>query len=105
MNVAEQFVNVCRTHIVRDASGRRQPLSVHGLVYGLHDGLLRKLGLSASNHRAASEAHRGAIARMTGVLPRPPARGENSLATACRSGLPSVPTCDAMARLHGMTFA
>lgn len=65
MNVAEQFLNICRTHIVKDVWSRGQELSVHGLIYGLHDGLLRELGLSAANHRAAEEAHRTAIAQIT----------------------------------------
>src|SRR5437899_9803969 len=49
LNVAEQFHNVCQTHTVRDAWARDQPLSVHGWVYGLQDGRLSELGLSALN--------------------------------------------------------
>jgi carbonic anhydrase len=48
LNVAEQVVNVCRTTIVVDAWTRGQRLTVHGVVYGLEDGLLRDLGVSAS---------------------------------------------------------
>ena len=47
--VAEQVVNVCQTTIVTDAWARGQELTVHGLVYGLEDGLLRDLGVSASS--------------------------------------------------------
>ena len=48
LNVTEQVVNVCQTTIVQDAWDRGQPLSVHGWVYGLKDGLLRDLGMSVS---------------------------------------------------------
>ena len=43
LNVVEQVVHVCQTSIVRDAWERGQNLSVHGWIYGLHDGLLSDL--------------------------------------------------------------
>jgi carbonic anhydrase len=49
LNVIEQVVNVCQTTIVRDAWERGQPVTVHGWVYGLKDGLLRDLGVTASD--------------------------------------------------------
>jgi len=48
LNVVEQVVNVSLTTIVEDAWARGQELTVHGLVYGLEDGLLRDLGVSVS---------------------------------------------------------
>jgi len=48
LNVTEQVLNVCSTTIVEDAWARGQDLTVHGLVYGLEDGLLRDLGVSVS---------------------------------------------------------
>jgi carbonic anhydrase len=48
LNVTEQVVNVAQTTVVRDAWERGQDLSVHGWVYGLHDGLLRDLGMTVS---------------------------------------------------------
>jgi carbonic anhydrase len=48
LNVAEQVVNVSQTTIVEDAWARGQELMIHGLVYGLKDGLLRDLGVSVS---------------------------------------------------------
>jgi carbonic anhydrase len=48
LNVVEQVRNVCRTHMVRDAWRKGQPLTVHGWVYGLSDGLLKDLGWSLS---------------------------------------------------------
>jgi len=44
LNVAAQVANVCHTTIVQDAWQRGQPLSVHGWIYSLRDGLLRDLG-------------------------------------------------------------
>jgi carbonic anhydrase len=49
LNVVEQVTNVCQTTIVEDAWDRGQELTVHGLVYDLHDGLLRDLGVSRSS--------------------------------------------------------
>ncbi len=48
LNVIEQVGNVCHTTIARDAWERGQPLTVHGWVYGLKDGLIRSLGLHIS---------------------------------------------------------
>jgi len=48
LNVIDQAENVCETTIVRDAWARGDSLTVHGLVYGLRDGLLRDLGVSVS---------------------------------------------------------
>jgi len=52
MNVAEQVTNVCRTTMVRGAWQRGQPLTVHGWIYRIHDGLLRDLQISASGAEA-----------------------------------------------------
>ena len=46
LNVVDQVQNVCRTSIVEDAWARGQPLSVHGWIYGIHDGLLRDLNVT-----------------------------------------------------------
>ena len=48
LNVMEQVVNASQTTVVQDAWERGQQLTVHGWVYGLHDGLLRDLGMSVS---------------------------------------------------------
>jgi carbonic anhydrase len=62
LNVIEQVANVCLTTIVRDAWARNQPLSVHGWVYGLSDGLLRNLHVSASNPAESASSHLRAVA-------------------------------------------
>jgi carbonic anhydrase len=45
LNVAEQVRNVSRTSVVQHAWRSGQLLSVHGVVYGIEDGLLQDLGL------------------------------------------------------------
>jgi carbonic anhydrase len=45
LNVEAQVANVCHTTIVQDAWRRGQPLTIHGWIYSLHDGLLRDLGM------------------------------------------------------------
>ena len=52
LNVVEQVANVCQTTVVEDAWARGQEVTVHGVVYGLHDGLLRDLGVTTSSRLA-----------------------------------------------------
>lgn len=61
LNVAEQFMNICSTDIVKDAWRRGAQLSVHGLVYALHDGRLRELGLSATDRDSAAQAYEASV--------------------------------------------
>jgi carbonic anhydrase len=49
LNVAEQIINIAQTTIVRDAWERGQDLTIHSWVYGVHDGLLRDLGITVSS--------------------------------------------------------
>ena len=42
-NVIEQARHVCETEIVQNAWRRNQPVTVHGWIYALRDGLLRDL--------------------------------------------------------------
>jgi carbonic anhydrase len=46
---------------VRDAWDRGQPLSVHGWIYGLNNGLLRDLGVTAQHRREAAERYDAAL--------------------------------------------
>lgn len=61
LNVIEQVVNVCQTTSVQDAWDRRQPLTVHGWVYGLKDGLVRDLGVSIANNQDLSARYAAVI--------------------------------------------
>ncbi|MBC7929114.1 MAG: carbonate dehydratase [Rubrivivax sp.] len=61
LNVIEQVLNVSRTTIVQSAWERGQELAVHGLIYGLEDGLLRNLGVRMMSQDESSASYEGAI--------------------------------------------
>ena len=48
LNVLAQARNACQTTVVQDAWARGQEVVVHGWVYGLHNGLLEDLAITAS---------------------------------------------------------
>ncbi len=64
LNVIEQVSNVCQTTIVRDAWERGQELAIHGWIYGLKDGLLRDLKMTARSPAEAETAYRRAVAEL-----------------------------------------
>jgi carbonic anhydrase len=64
LSVIEQMANVCRTTIVRRAWYRGQRLEVHGLVYDLHDGLLRPIALGLSDSVNWTEGCEKALSRL-----------------------------------------
>ena len=74
LNVVEQVLNVCQTTTVLDAWQRGQELTVHSWIYGLHDGLLRDLGMAVSSWKEVEEAHDKAVANLgkptQGVRPK-----------------------------------
>lgn len=55
LNVITQVRNLCRSAPVRGAWHRGQPLAVHGLIYGLQDGILHDLNVNIVSS-AMSEA-------------------------------------------------
>jgi carbonic anhydrase len=64
LNVLEQARNVCRTTVVRDAWQRGQQVVVHGWVYGLQDGLLKDMSLTASSAAEVEPAYDHALERL-----------------------------------------
>ena len=64
LNVVEQVVNVCRTTIVQEAWSGGSRLNVHGVVYGLADGVLRDLAVSTSAADEVDVRRTGAVARL-----------------------------------------
>jgi carbonic anhydrase len=48
LNVIEQVSNVAQTTVMRDVWARGQKVTIHGLIYGLEDGLLRDLATQVS---------------------------------------------------------
>jgi len=57
LNVIEQVVNVCQTTIVQNAWARGQELTIHGWIYGLHDGLIRDLQLCITGPNDLAEQY------------------------------------------------
>jgi carbonic anhydrase len=64
LNVVAQVTNVCRTTVVQDAWRRGQDLQVHGLVYGLADGLLRDLGATTRSASEIDAVREATVARL-----------------------------------------
>ena len=63
LNVIEQTINVNQTTVVREARERGQAVTVHGWVYGLKDGLVRDLAMTASSEEELLVNYREAIGR------------------------------------------
>ena len=61
LNAIEQVMNVAHTTVVQDAWQRGQPLTLHGWVYGLKDGLLIDLKMTVSGKDDLAPAYRSAI--------------------------------------------
>jgi carbonic anhydrase len=61
LNVLEQARNVCRTTVVSDAWQRGQTVVVHGWVYGLHNGLLQDMAVTAENAEEVTPAYDHAL--------------------------------------------
>ena len=62
LNAIEQVVNVCQTTVMVDAWARGQDVTVHGWVYGIHDGLLKDLHIGVSSVAALEAAYQTAVA-------------------------------------------
>lgn len=63
LNVIAQVANVCHTPIAQNAWTRGQPLTVHGWVYSLEDGLLKDLDCSVDSIEQIPEVYRVLPAR------------------------------------------
>jgi len=61
LNVLEQARNACQTTVVQDAWARGQEVVVHGWVYGLHNGLLEDLQITAAASEQVSPAFQRAL--------------------------------------------
>lgn len=58
LNVMDQVAHVCQTTIVQNAWKRNQSLTVHGLIYGIRDGILHDLQVSTSTPDQILEIYR-----------------------------------------------
>jgi carbonic anhydrase len=64
LNVIEQVVNVSQSTVLQDAWSRGQTVTLHGWVYGVHDGLLQDLAMNVNNAESLEGLYREAIARV-----------------------------------------
>jgi carbonic anhydrase len=55
LNVRNQVYNLCQSPFVQDAWSKGQELAVHGLIYGLSDGLLKNLNISVDSNKAVEK--------------------------------------------------
>ena len=63
MNVIEQVGNVALSNVLQDAWARDQKIVVHGLLYGLKDGIVKDLNVSMSAPSQVVDAFRAAFKR------------------------------------------
>lgn len=61
LNVIEQVVNVAQTTVVQDAWHRGQGLTLHGWVYGVSDGLLKDLRMTAESPERLADVRARAV--------------------------------------------
>jgi carbonic anhydrase len=69
LNVVEQVRNVCRTPIVQDAWDAGRALNVHGVVYGLADGVLRDLAVTTAGRGEIDRRREQSLGRLSAGLP------------------------------------
>jgi carbonic anhydrase len=64
LNVIEQVRNVGETTVVQRAWQQGQALTVHGWIYGLHDGLLRDLGICVTHSAEIDQQYQQALGKL-----------------------------------------
>jgi len=64
LNAIMQVRNLCRSAMLREAWQAGQTLCVHGLIYGLEDGILHDLNVSVNRDGAGEKTCRSALTRI-----------------------------------------
>ncbi|MDR0246789.1 MAG: carbonate dehydratase [Burkholderiales bacterium] len=64
LNVLEQVLNLSETTIMHDAWERGQDVTLHGLIYGLEDGILHDLNMPVSTDNELLSHYEAAINRL-----------------------------------------
>jgi len=67
LNVVEQVMNVVSTSVVQEAWDRGQELSVHGWIYGIHNGLVNDLNMTLANIEEANSVYPAALSKILTV--------------------------------------
>ena len=70
LNVIEGVAHLARTTIVQAAWHRGQAVMLHGLVYGLEDGLLNDIGIDAGSMHALEDHYVTAVEKIRSVSKR-----------------------------------
>jgi carbonic anhydrase len=78
LNVIEQAANVCQSTVVRDAWERGQPLSVHGWIYSLQNGLVHDLGIDVTDTAMLAPCRQEALTQLV----TPPGEAGDAAPTA-----------------------
>ena len=61
LNVIEQVVNVCVSTVMVDAWATGQQVSLHGWVFGVHDGLLHDLNMTVTDTGSIESLYQSAL--------------------------------------------
>jgi carbonic anhydrase len=61
LNVVHQVLNVAQSTVMQDAWARDQKVSVHGWIYGVHDGVLHDLLITLSEPAGVLAAYKHAV--------------------------------------------
>lgn len=61
LNALEQAVHVCESTVVLDAWARQQPVTVHGVVYALHNGLMQDMQFAVKGVQELSSSYQRAV--------------------------------------------
>jgi carbonic anhydrase len=69
LNVIEQVVNVAQSTVLQDAWSRGQDVTLHGWVYGLHDGLIQDLHMTVTGQDDLDALYRQALSGVR-LIPR-----------------------------------
>jgi carbonic anhydrase len=67
LNVLDQALNVCQTTVIREAWQRGQPVTVHGWIYSLQDGLVRNLDFDVDSADQVVDSWRRAVGSTAAV--------------------------------------
>ncbi|MDL5555267.1 carbonic anhydrase, partial [Klebsiella pneumoniae] len=64
LNVMEQVYNLGHSTIMQSAWKRGQKVTIHGWAYGIHDGLLRDLDVTATTRETLEQRYRHGISNL-----------------------------------------
>ncbi len=67
INVAEQVYNVGNSTVMQNAWERGQDVQIHGVVYGMGDGVLHDLGVKGHSRESLEISYRAAMAVITQI--------------------------------------